>query len=148
MPIDDAATRTLRAAGVGYATRSERTLRSTGAVIEAPSYRLGFRSPTAPATRSHESPDRQCARPTCSRQAVATMSYDQSTCTVYLGGLAPEREPSYYDMCRFHVDRLTPPTGWTVRRVRPAVVGEEVNITLDIELGKKVVASKAEPARK
>jgi Protein of unknown function (DUF3499) len=122
MPIDDVASRTLRAAGLGYASRAERSPGSSTPLLEAPSYRLGFRSPAKPASRSHESPGRLCARPTCSRQAVATMSYDQSNCVVYLGGLAPEKEPSFYDMCRFHVDRLTPPTGWTVRRIRPAVV--------------------------
>lgn len=52
------------------------------------------------------------------------MSYNQASRVVFLGPLSAERDPSLYDLCRFHVDRLTPPTGWTVDRARPSVVGE------------------------
>ena len=52
------------------------------------------------------------------------MSYNQSSRVVFLGPLSAERDPSLYDLCRFHVDRLTPPTGWKVERARPTVVGE------------------------
>ena len=52
------------------------------------------------------------------------MSYNQPNRVVFLGPLSAERDPSLYDLCRFHVDRLTPPTGWTVDRARPSVVGE------------------------
>jgi hypothetical protein len=130
MPIDDAATRTLRAAGIGLAPRNERLATAAGRhPAREVSYRLGFgpasapvRAPRAagPAGEVH----RYCARPTCSREAVATMSYDQGARMVYLGGLSPERDPAFYDLCRFHVDRLTPPTGWTVDRGRPTVVAE------------------------
>ena len=112
MPIDDAATRTLRAAGFGIAPRNERLAERAG---------LRHAVTSAPGTAAH----RYCARPTCSRDAVATMSYDQSSCTVYLGGMSPERDPAFYDLCRFHVDRLTPPNGWTIRRVRPSAVSED-----------------------
>lgn len=142
MPIDDAATRTLRAAGLGGAPRNERLAELAGLrrSVDSGSYRFGFhpsgrpgatalRSTTVPSTAASsvptEAPHRYCARPTCSREAVATMSYDQRACTVFLGGLSPERDPAFYDLCRFHVDRLTPPTGWTMRRVRPTAVGDD-----------------------
>ena len=152
MPIDDAATRTLRAAGLGMAPRNERLAELAGLrrTIDTGSYRLGFHPSGRPSGRPASSgrlqpgnavtveqiadvgaaqaaatPHRYCARPTCSRQAVATMSYDQRACTVYLGGLSPERDPAFYDLCRFHVDRLTPPNGWTVRRVRPTAVSDD-----------------------
>ncbi len=159
MPIDDAATRTLRAAGLGVAPRNERLAELAGLrrTVDTGSYRLGFhpsgrptgssgrRQPVDTATLEPigdvdgaevaQAPHRYCARPTCSRQAVATMSYDQRACTVYLGGLSPERDPAFYDLCRFHVDRLTPPNGWTIRRVRPTAVNhngtDETAATLD-----------------
>lgn len=150
MPIDDSATRTLRAAGLGYAPRNERLAELAGLrrPTETGSYRYGFHpasrpgstvgsgvsmlrtvAPDQPPKGDHDDaavlsgrPHRYCARPTCSRHAVATMSYDQSSRTVYLGGLSPERDPAFYDLCRFHVDRLTTPTGWSLRRVRPTAV--------------------------
>ena len=156
MPIDDAATRTLRAAGLGMAPRNERLAALAGLrrTVDTGSYRLGFHPsgrpsgrPSGPSGRlqpgnaaaveknadlgsaqasaAPQAPHRYCARPTCSRQAVATMSYDQRACTVYLGGLSPERDPAFYDLCRFHVDRLTPPNGWTIRRVRPTAVNDD-----------------------
>lgn len=135
MPIDDAATRTLRAAGIGVAPRNERLATAAGRhPAREVSYRLGYgpagspvRSPrtTDPSASRNGPGHRYCARPTCSREAVATMSYDQGARTVFLGGLSPERDPAFYDLCRFHVDRLTPPTGWTVDRGRPTVVTEE-----------------------
>lgn len=130
MPIDDAATRTLRAAGIGLGPRNERLATAAGRhpAREVGSYRLGFSPSMRPVTipRPANDPEhRFCARPTCSRHAVATMSYNQASRVVFLGPLSAERDPSLYDLCRFHVDRLTPPTGWTVDRARPTVVVEE-----------------------
>lgn len=129
MPIDDAATRTLRAAGIGLGPRNERLATAAGRhpAREVGSYRLGFSPSMRPVSvpRPANDPEhRFCARPTCSRHAVATMSYNQASRVVFLGPLSAERDPSLYDLCRFHVDRLTPPTGWTVDRARPSVVGE------------------------
>lgn len=132
MPIDDDASRALRAAGLGIAPRNERLGAAAGLrrQMDAPSARYGGGPLGRPAPRSSEPAIRFCARPTCSRHAVATMSYDQGARTVYLGGLSPERDPAFYDLCRFHVDRLTPPSGWTIRRVRPtAVDGDGVDTT-------------------
>ena len=52
------------------------------------------------------------------------MSYDQAGATVFVGHLTPEREPSMYDLCRRHVDVLSAPRGWTIRREPLALVGE------------------------
>ena len=129
MSIDDAATRTLRAAGIGLGPRNERLATAAGRhpAREVGSYRLGFSPSMRPVSvpRPVNDPEhRFCARPTCSRHAVATMSYNQASRVVFLGPLSAERDPSLYDLCRFHVDRLTPPTGWAVERARPSVVGE------------------------
>ena len=51
------------------------------------------------------------------------MSYDYATATVYLGRLAEERHPALYDLCRVHLDNLTPPRGWTLRREPLFAVG-------------------------
>ena len=34
--------------------------------------------------------------------------------------LLPERDPNLLDLCREHVDRMTPPMGWSVRDERAA----------------------------
>ena len=57
------------------------------------------------------------------------MSYNQASRVVFLGPLSAERDPSLYDLCRFHVDRLTPPTGWTVDRFRPTIVEDSADGT-------------------
>jgi Protein of unknown function (DUF3499) len=74
------------------------------------------------------------------------MSYDQAARIVYLGGLSPERDPAFYDLCRFHVDRLTPPTGWTVDRGRPTVVTDDVPVD-DWSLAADVVQPELSSAR-
>lgn len=53
------------------------------------------------------------------------MSYDQGSAIVYIGQLVAERHPAYYDLCRTHVDTLSTPRGWTLRRepLRLAGVG-------------------------
>lgn len=51
------------------------------------------------------------------------MSYDYATATVYVGRLADERHPALYDLCRSHLDNLTPPRGWTLRREPLTAVG-------------------------
>ena len=51
------------------------------------------------------------------------MSYDYGTATVFVGRLTAERQPSMYDLCRVHLDNLTPPRGWTLRREPLIAVG-------------------------
>ena len=37
---------------------------------------------------------------------------------VLVGDLRPERDPDLLDLCRDHVQRMTPPVGWIVRDQR------------------------------
>jgi hypothetical protein len=52
------------------------------------------------------------------------MSYDHAGATVFVGQLTVEREPSMYDLCRRHLDVLSAPKGWTVRREPLSLVGD------------------------
>jgi hypothetical protein len=63
---------------------------------------------------------RQCARPGCSAQAVATFNFDGLARVVWLGPLAGARTMSAGVLCRRHADRLTPPLHWELRDVRTA----------------------------
>ncbi len=63
---------------------------------------------------------RQCARPGCSAQAVATINFDGLERVVWLGPLAHARSLSAGDLCRRHADRLRPPLHWELRDVRAA----------------------------
>ena len=55
---------------------------------------------------------RQCARPGCGEPAIATLSYHYAASTVWLDDVAPEPDPSTYDLCRRHAAGLTVPNGW------------------------------------
>jgi hypothetical protein len=61
---------------------------------------------------------RQCARPGCSAQAVATFNFDGLERVVWLGPLAHARTLSAGDLCRRHADRLRPPLHWELRDAR------------------------------
>jgi hypothetical protein len=39
-----------------------------------------------------------------------------------LGPLATEKDPSGYDLCARHADRVIPPRGWQVVRLAPAML--------------------------
>jgi len=52
---------------------------------------------------------------------MVTLTYQYSLAQVWLDGLAAERDPHAYDLCRRHADRLTVPQGWHVRDRRPAL---------------------------
>ena len=67
--------------------------------------------------------ERRCSRPACPHPPAASMSYDYGAATVFVGRLADERHPSLYDLCRLHLDNLTPPRGWTLRREPLVAVG-------------------------
>lgn len=65
---------------------------------------------------------RHCARPACARAAVASLSYEYATRTVWLDQDV-EPHPSRYDLCRDHVERLRIPGGWRlIDRRRDATV--------------------------
>ena len=66
---------------------------------------------------------RTCARPGCSRPAVATLSYDYSARAVWLEPLHLEPHPATHDLCAHHAGRLSPPNGWRLEDRRAAVGG-------------------------
>ena len=57
---------------------------------------------------------RLCARPTCSRPAAATLSYQYARKAAVLGGLHPDDDPAHHDLCPPHADRLSVPQGWVL----------------------------------
>lgn len=60
---------------------------------------------------------RECSKPYCHRQAVATLTYVYSDATLVLGPMATTAEPHSYDLCQHHVDTLKAPRGWTVHQL-------------------------------
>ena len=62
---------------------------------------------------------RKCSKPSCTRSAVATLTYVYADCTAVLGPLATYAEPHCYDLCQTHSERLTAPRGWEVVRLQP-----------------------------
>lgn len=65
------------------------------------------------------SPVRRCSKPSCTRNAVATLTYVYADSTAVLGPLATYAEPHCYDLCNLHSERLTAPRGWDVVRLQP-----------------------------
>jgi hypothetical protein len=53
-----------------------------------------------------------------------TISLSYAAREVVVMDLLAERDPNLLDLCREHVDRMTPPVGWRVidRRSTPAVL--------------------------
>ena len=62
---------------------------------------------------------RRCSKPSCTRPAVATLTYVYADCTAVLGPLATYAEPHCYDLCQSHSERLTAPRGWEIVRLQP-----------------------------
>lgn len=65
----------------------------------------------------------------CDAEPVATVSLRYAERQVAIGDLTPQRDRHLLDLCREHVERMTPPVGWTVHDARvealrdaPAVV--------------------------
>jgi hypothetical protein len=75
---------------------------------------------------------RTCSKVACSREAVATLTYDYADSMVVVGPLALVHEPHTYDLCAIHAERMSAPQGWQV--VRHQVVGEPQGLggTLDL----------------
>jgi hypothetical protein len=61
---------------------------------------------------------RACAKMRCGAEPVATVSLRYAEREVRIETLHVERDPHLLDLCREHVDRMTPPVGWTVRDAR------------------------------
>jgi hypothetical protein len=64
---------------------------------------------------------RTCAKMRCEAEPIATVSLRYAEREVLIGELVAERDPNLLDLCRDHVDRMTPPVGWTVTDARIAV---------------------------
>ena len=62
---------------------------------------------------------RHCSRPSCSKRAVATLTYVYADSTAVLGPLATFAEPHCYDLCEDHASRMSAPRGWDVVRLAP-----------------------------
>ena len=60
--------------------------------------------------------DRPCTKVGCSREALATLTYDYGDSMAVLGPLSLAREPHTYDLCSIHAERLSVPQGWQVIR--------------------------------
>jgi Protein of unknown function (DUF3499) len=61
---------------------------------------------------------RSCAKMRCGAEPVATVSLQYAQRQVRIEALHAERDPHLLDLCREHVDRMTPPVGWTVSDAR------------------------------
>jgi hypothetical protein len=61
---------------------------------------------------------RTCAKMRCAAEPVATVSLLYAEREVLIGDLLPERDRNLLDLCREHVERMTPPVGWNVRDLR------------------------------
>jgi hypothetical protein len=67
---------------------------------------------------------RTCAKMRCDAEPVATVSLRYTEREVAIGDLLAERDRNLLDLCRDHVERMTPPVGWTVRDTRAAEMPE------------------------
>lgn len=65
---------------------------------------------------------RQCARPTCCAPAAASLTYHYGSRSVWLDNLDEEREPSAYDLCSGHAERLRVPVGWALEDRRTPII--------------------------
>lgn len=61
---------------------------------------------------------RTCAKMRCDAEPVATVSLRYAERRVLIGDLLAERDRNLLDLCREHVDRMTPPVGWSVEDSR------------------------------
>ena len=59
---------------------------------------------------------RNCARPGCNREAVATLSYSYADSIVWVTDLTNEDHPMVHDLCEGHADMLRVPRGWGTPR--------------------------------
>ena len=64
---------------------------------------------------------RTCAKMRCDAEPVATVSLGYAEREVVVVDLLEEPDRHLLDLCREHVDRMTPPVGWTVRNERTQV---------------------------
>ena len=67
---------------------------------------------------------RSCSRATCTKPAIATMTFDYRGALAVLGPLAPETLPGTLDLCEQHVQSVTVPVGWELVRLQTDVSRE------------------------
>ncbi len=60
---------------------------------------------------------RTCSRATCSKPAVATLTFVFADSMAVLGPLAAQAEPGCYDLCIDHAKSTTVPLGWQLVKV-------------------------------
>ena len=60
--------------------------------------------------------ERICSKVSCSREAVATLTFDYDGRMAALGPLGAGDDPHAHDLCAQHAERLSVPAGWTVLR--------------------------------
>ena len=58
---------------------------------------------------------RTCAKVRCESRPAATVVLRYESREVQVLDLTGQPDPNLLDMCTQHVERLTPPIGWTVR---------------------------------
>jgi hypothetical protein len=63
---------------------------------------------------------RTCAKMRCGAEPIATVTLRYAEREVVIDELSPQRDRNLLDLCREHVERMTPPVGWTVRDERSA----------------------------
>ena len=68
---------------------------------------------------------RRCSRTTCSKPAIATLTYVYGDQTAVVGPLATFAEPHTYDLCANHAEGLTAPRGWEIVRLAGEYVEPE-----------------------
>ncbi|MGH2528484.1 MAG: DUF3499 family protein [Actinomycetota bacterium] len=68
---------------------------------------------------------RVCAKMRCNAEAVATVGLSYGSRVVVVGDLVPEPNPNLVDLCTQHIERLTPPVGWSVRDERSVVAAPQ-----------------------
>ena len=54
----------------------------------------------------------------CDADPAASVSLRYAEREVVIGDLVAERDPNLLDLCVEHVERMTPPVGWTVQDER------------------------------
>ncbi|MFM5904813.1 MAG: DUF3499 family protein [Micrococcales bacterium] len=56
--------------------------------------------------------ERTCSKATCSKAAVATLTFDYQASIAVIGQLSPSSQDAAFDLCREHAQRFTPPQNW------------------------------------
>jgi hypothetical protein len=67
---------------------------------------------------------RTCAKMRCDAEPVATVSLRYQERRVLIDDLLAERDRNLLDLCREHVDRMTPPVGWSVEDSRVVTISD------------------------